>query len=156
MSSLLNGSIPVIRDLLLTLRLNLGRSGGLFQGGRIFLGLLPHVSEWRVLVDLFEHNARAARQVDEHAVAAIVPAFRAREEFGVSVVTLVAVEFFPISVEDNLVLARQLHADLVVAVAVAVVEVEREHEVILLEHGDLVGLVRQADVLVLKGRGVSA
>lgn len=91
-----------------------------------------------MIVNLLEHNARAARQIDEHAVRSVVPAFGASEKLCVSVVTLVTVEFFPVGVQDNLVLARELHTDLVIAVAVAVVEIEREQEVVLLEHGDLV------------------
>lgn len=118
-----------------TLGLDLGR-GSL---SRCFLlGLLPHVTERSVVVDFLEHDASAARQVDEHAVTSVVPAFRTSEKVSVSVVTLVTVEFFPVSVQDDLVLAGEVNTDLVVAVAVAVVEVEREHEVILLEHGDLV------------------
>ncbi len=96
------------------------------------------MTERSEVIDLLEHDASAARQIDEHAVTSVVPAFRTREKFCVSVVTLVTVEFFPVRVQDNLVLARELHTNLVVAVAVAVVEVEREQKVILLEHCDLV------------------
>ena len=119
-------------------------------GSRSFLfRLLPHVTERSVGIDLLENNARAAGQVDEHAVTSVVPAFRTSEKFSISVITLVAIELLPVSVQNNLVLARELNANLVIRVAVAVVEVEREHEVVLLEHGDLIRLMGQANVLVL-------